>query len=129
MEDLAEKDATEKSDAAREAFLAELALDSKKGVKGGNDNLRHTQEKTKDKKKNKEYRKAKDTKVFNCVCLVIFFLVGVVNMYVTIHEDILIFNIFFSLLLQGNGVSDEHMHHDETAERYVSLFLMCILFN
>lgn len=95
MEDLAEKDATEKSDAAREAFLAELALDSKKGVKGGNDNLRHTQEKTKDKKKNKEYRKAKDTKVFNCVCLVVFFLVGVVNMYVTIHEDMLMFNIFF----------------------------------
>ncbi|KAF2316004.1 hypothetical protein GH714_040799 [Hevea brasiliensis] len=30
LEDLAEKDATEKSDAAREAFLAELALDSKK---------------------------------------------------------------------------------------------------
>ncbi|KAM5570640.1 hypothetical protein ABKV19_011338 [Rosa sericea] len=79
LEDLAEKDATEKSDAAREAFLAELALDSKKGVKGGNDNLRHTQEKAKDKKKNKEYRKAKDTK--------------------------------------GTGVSDEHMHHDESAER------------
>ncbi|XP_050376069.1 uncharacterized protein LOC126793558 isoform X2 [Argentina anserina] len=79
LEDLAEKDATEKSDAAREAFLAELALDSKKGVKGGNDNLRHTQEKSKDKKKNKEYRKAKDTK--------------------------------------GNGVSEEHMHHDESTER------------
>nr|XP_011464559.1 PREDICTED: uncharacterized protein LOC101311291 isoform X2 [Fragaria vesca subsp. vesca] len=78
LEDLAEKDATEKSDAAREAFLAELALDSKKGVKGGNDNARHTQEKVKDKKKNKEYRKAKDTK--------------------------------------GNGLSDEHMHHDESAE-------------
>ncbi|KAM7272212.1 hypothetical protein ACFE04_026875 [Oxalis oulophora] len=44
LEDLAEKDATEKSDAAREAFLAELALDSKK-------------EKTKDKKKNKEHKK------------------------------------------------------------------------
>ena len=63
MEDLAEKDATEKSDAAREAFLAELALDSKKDVRGGNDNSRHTQEKTKDKKKNKDYRKAKDSKV------------------------------------------------------------------
>ncbi|KAM1026094.1 hypothetical protein ACFX13_039776 [Malus domestica] len=62
LEDLAEKDATEKSDAAREAFLAELALDSKKGVRGENDNLRHTQEKTKDKKKNKEFRKAKDSK-------------------------------------------------------------------
>lgn len=63
MEDLAERDATEKSDAAREAFLAELALDSKKAVRGGNDSLRHTQEKTKDKKKNKEYKKAKDSKV------------------------------------------------------------------
>ncbi|PQQ08494.1 uncharacterized protein Pyn_19297 [Prunus yedoensis var. nudiflora] len=78
LEDLAERDATEKSDAAREAFLAELALDSKKAVRGGNDSLRHTQEKTKDKKKNKEYKKAKDSKV--------------------------------------NGVSDEHMHHDETSE-------------
>lgn len=67
MEDLAEKDATEKSDAAREAFLAELALDSKKVARGGNDNSRHTQEKTKDKKKNKEYRKAKDSKV-SIVC-------------------------------------------------------------
>nr|XP_023905859.1 uncharacterized protein LOC112017633 isoform X2 [Quercus suber] len=62
LEDLAEKDATEKSDAAREAFLAELALDSKKSVRGGNDNSRHTHEKTKDKRKNKEYRKSKDSK-------------------------------------------------------------------
>lgn len=62
LEDLAEKDATEKSDAAREAFLAELALDSKKGG-GGSDNARHMHEKAKDKKKNKEYRKAKDSKV------------------------------------------------------------------
>ncbi|KAF3437790.1 hypothetical protein FNV43_RR20546 [Rhamnella rubrinervis] len=62
LEDLAEKDATEKSDAAREAFLAELALDSKKGVRGGNDNSRHAQEKSKDKKKNREYKKAKDSK-------------------------------------------------------------------
>lgn len=62
LEDLAEKDATEKSDAAREAFLAELALDSKKSVRGGSDNSRHTHEKIKDKKKNKEYRKTKDSK-------------------------------------------------------------------
>lgn len=64
LEDLAEKDATEKSDAAREAFLAELALDSKKSVRGGSDNSRHTHEKTKDKRKNKEYRKSKDSKVY-----------------------------------------------------------------
>ncbi|XP_057443061.1 uncharacterized protein LOC130734595 isoform X2 [Lotus japonicus] len=59
LEDLAEKDATEKSDAAREAFLAELALDSKKIVKGGSENTRHL-EKTKDRKKNKDHRKARD---------------------------------------------------------------------
>ncbi|KAL5544361.1 hypothetical protein UlMin_008145 [Ulmus minor] len=64
LEDLAEKDATEKSDAARDEILAaELDLESKKGVKGGNDNSRRTQDKPKDKKKNKDYRKAKDSKV------------------------------------------------------------------
>ncbi|XVE54864.1 hypothetical protein DITRI_Ditri03aG0116900 [Diplodiscus trichospermus] len=63
LEDLAEKDATEKSDAAREAFLAELARDSKKGVQGASDNSRHSQERSKDKKKSKEFRKSKDSKV------------------------------------------------------------------
>ncbi|KAJ0106477.1 hypothetical protein Patl1_17879 [Pistacia atlantica] len=62
LEDLAEKDATEKSDAAREAFLAELALDSKKGARGGSDNSKHTHDKTKDKKRNKDFRKTKDSK-------------------------------------------------------------------
>lgn len=62
MEDLAEKDAKEKSDAASEAFLAELALDSKKPVKGGSESTKHV-EKTKDKKKNKDHRKARDLKV------------------------------------------------------------------
>ena len=66
MEDLAEKDATEKSDAAREAFLAELALDTRKGSGGGSDNSKHAHEKTKDKKKNKEHRKTKDSKVRHC---------------------------------------------------------------
>ncbi|XP_027333611.1 uncharacterized protein LOC113848345 isoform X2 [Abrus precatorius] len=61
LEDLAEKDAREKSDAASEAFLAELALDSKKVVKGGSESTRHV-EKTKDKKKNKDHRKARDLK-------------------------------------------------------------------
>ncbi|CAH9140297.1 unnamed protein product [Cuscuta epithymum] len=59
---LAEKDATEKSDAAREAFLAELALDSEKNSGGGNDNLKHATEKTKAKKRNKDYRKRKGAK-------------------------------------------------------------------
>ena len=66
MEDLAEKYATEKSDAAREAFLAELALDTRKGSGGGSDNSKHAHEKTKDKKKNKEHRKTKDAKVRHC---------------------------------------------------------------
>ncbi|RDX64579.1 Inactive ubiquitin carboxyl-terminal hydrolase 54, partial [Mucuna pruriens] len=61
LEDLAEKDAREKSDAASEAFLAELALDSKKAVKGGSETTRHV-EKAKDKKKNKDHRKARDLK-------------------------------------------------------------------
>ncbi|PPR91316.1 hypothetical protein GOBAR_AA29373 [Gossypium barbadense] len=62
LEDMAEKDATEKSDAAREAFLAELARDAKKVARGGSGNSRHSQEKVKDKKKNKEFRKSKDSK-------------------------------------------------------------------
>ncbi|XP_004508792.1 uncharacterized protein [Cicer arietinum] len=61
LEDLAEKDAREKSDAAGEAFLAELALDSKKVGKGGNENTRHV-EKPKDKKKNKDHKKTRDLK-------------------------------------------------------------------
>ncbi|KAJ6888568.1 hypothetical protein NC652_029598 [Populus alba x Populus x berolinensis] len=63
LEDLAEKDATEKSNAAREAFLAELALDSKKGTQGRSDISRNTLEKGKDKRKNKEYKKTKELKV------------------------------------------------------------------
>ncbi|CAO2826742.1 unnamed protein product [Amaranthus hypochondriacus] len=62
LEDLAEKDATVKSDAAREAFLAELALDSKKGAGNGNDNSKSMQDKMKDKKKNKDFRRHKDIK-------------------------------------------------------------------
>ncbi|KAK4781982.1 hypothetical protein SAY86_016084 [Trapa natans] len=59
IEDLAEKDAIKKSDAAREAFLAELALDSSKGVRGGTDNTKHGIDKAKDKKRHKEHKKAK----------------------------------------------------------------------
>ncbi|XP_012839424.1 PREDICTED: uncharacterized protein LOC105959811 isoform X2 [Erythranthe guttata] len=64
LEDLAEKDAVEKSDAAREAILAELALDSKK-VSAGVDSSRHSHDRTKDKKKSKDNRKNKDSKVIN----------------------------------------------------------------
>jgi hypothetical protein len=63
LEALAEKDATEKSDAAREALLFELALDSKKEGRGRNDNSKHTLEKSKDKKKIKDTRKLKNLKV------------------------------------------------------------------
>ncbi|EPS61315.1 hypothetical protein M569_13482 [Genlisea aurea] len=62
LEDLAEKDAREKSDAAREAFLAELAQDSTKGTSIVIDNSKHVHEKVKDKKKHKESRKNKDMK-------------------------------------------------------------------
>ncbi|XP_068651792.1 uncharacterized protein [Aristolochia californica] len=67
LEDLVEKDAREKSDAAREAFLAELALDAKKYAYRGGDQSKQIQEKSKDKKKSKDYRKAKDSKVLNVV--------------------------------------------------------------
>lgn len=73
MEDLAEKDATEKSDAVREAFLAELALDSRKGNGGGSDHSKHAHEKTKEKKKNKEHKKMKDSKV-RFLCRAILFI-------------------------------------------------------
>ncbi|PIM97879.1 hypothetical protein CDL12_29644 [Handroanthus impetiginosus] len=65
LEELAEKDATEKSDAAREAFLAELARDSKRGGGTGVDNSKHMHEKTKDRKKSKENRKNRDPKATN----------------------------------------------------------------
>ncbi|XP_024013421.1 uncharacterized protein LOC18021057 isoform X2 [Eutrema salsugineum] len=61
LEALAEKDATEKSDAAREAFLVELALDSKDAGRR-NDNSKHSKEKSKDKKKIKDTKKLKDLK-------------------------------------------------------------------
>ncbi|KAI4329597.1 hypothetical protein MLD38_027967 [Melastoma candidum] len=62
LEDLAEKDATEKSDAAREALLAELVLDSKEITKGGTNNSKHVRGQTKDKKRHKDNRKVKDSK-------------------------------------------------------------------
>lgn len=67
MDDLAKEDATQKSDAAREAFLAELDLDSKKGIGRGTDTSRQLHEKSKEKemkKKNKDFRKTKDFKVW-----------------------------------------------------------------
>lgn len=63
LEDLAEKDATKKSDAASEAFLAELARDSKNSSGGGNGSSKHTHVKIKDKKKNKGNQKTKGSRV------------------------------------------------------------------
>ncbi|KAG8096003.1 hypothetical protein GUJ93_ZPchr0013g35327 [Zizania palustris] len=61
LEELVDKDAKERSDAAREAFLAELALDDKRNaIKGGATKQSH--EKPKDKRKMKESRKSKDLK-------------------------------------------------------------------
>ncbi|KAL5976677.1 hypothetical protein ACLOJK_021010 [Asimina triloba] len=63
LEDLVEKDATEKSDAAREAFLAELALDTKKNASRSGDHSKLMPDKSKEKKRNKDYKKLKDSKV------------------------------------------------------------------
>ena len=71
MEDLVDKDATEKSDAAREAFLAELALAEKKKINKGGDS-KQSQDKSKDKKRNKDNRKPKDIKVGTILSLLQF---------------------------------------------------------
>lgn len=63
-----DKAATEKSDAAREAFLAELELDEKKNIIREVES-RHAHEKLKDKKKSKDSRKSKDTKVVGSISL------------------------------------------------------------
>ncbi|XP_031488041.1 uncharacterized protein LOC116256043 isoform X2 [Nymphaea colorata] len=63
LEDLVEKDATEKSDAAREAFLAELARDAQKNSNKICDVSKQMHDKAKDRKKNKDYKKFKDLKV------------------------------------------------------------------
>lgn len=62
LEDLAKKDATKKSDAAREAFLAELARDSRKGG-AVIDGSKHVHERTRERKKSRENPKNKDQKV------------------------------------------------------------------
>ena len=59
---MVEKDAAEKSNAAVEALLSELALNEKNIEKGGND-ARKGQGKLKDKKKRKDHKKAKEFKV------------------------------------------------------------------
>lgn len=63
LEGEADKDALQKSDAAGEAILAELAQD-KKSPKGKElEILKQAREKSKDKKKVKDQKKSKDMKV------------------------------------------------------------------
>lgn len=62
LEDAAEKDALQKSDAVREAFLAELSRDENTTTERVPDSSRHLKDKSKDKKKSKEQRKSKDGK-------------------------------------------------------------------
>uniref|UniRef100_F6HV75 USP domain-containing protein n=1 Tax=Vitis vinifera TaxID=29760 RepID=F6HV75_VITVI len=62
LEDLTDKDATEKALAAEEALLADLALDAEKSVDRGDGKEKQTEKKSKNKKKNKYYRKSEDLK-------------------------------------------------------------------
>uniref|UniRef100_A0A0E0CVM8 USP domain-containing protein n=1 Tax=Oryza meridionalis TaxID=40149 RepID=A0A0E0CVM8_9ORYZ len=61
LEELVDKDARERSDAASEAFLAELALDAKRNANKVSD-TKQSNDKSKDKKKVKDSRKSKDLK-------------------------------------------------------------------
>ncbi|TVU48283.1 hypothetical protein EJB05_07913, partial [Eragrostis curvula] len=61
LEELVDKDAQERSDAAREAFLAELALDAKKNASKAVD-MKQSHDKSKDKKKLKDSRRSKELK-------------------------------------------------------------------
>lgn len=56
-----DKDAKARSDAAREAFLAELAKDDEKN----SSESKQLNEKSKEKKKSRDYRKSKSPKVVN----------------------------------------------------------------
>ena len=60
---MVDEDATKKSDAALEDLLSGLNLDAKKNTEKGGDDARHGQGKSKDKKKKKYHRKAKEFKV------------------------------------------------------------------
>nr|POF06610.1 hypothetical protein CFP56_17340 [Quercus suber] len=62
LEEMVDKDATKKSNAALEDLLSELNLDAKKNTEKGGDDARHGQGKSKDKKKKKYHRKAKEFK-------------------------------------------------------------------
>lgn len=63
VEEEADKDAMQKSGAAQEAFLAELAKDRKSPGSKDIESLKQTRDKTKEKKKVKDHKKLKDLKV------------------------------------------------------------------
>lgn len=63
LEGEAEKDAMQKSDAAREAFLAELAKDKKSSGSKELENVKQARGKAKEKRKPKDQKKSKDVKV------------------------------------------------------------------
>lgn len=107
-----DKDAMEKSDAAREAFLAELALDDKKNINRGVDHSKQIQEKSKDKKRNKDYKRVKDLKVLIMSGLVLFLFVRVTVTRNTFHM-LLNFLDFF----QGVGYNEQRLIHQDTAEQ------------
>ncbi|CAA2959784.1 uncharacterized protein LOC111371309 [Olea europaea var. sylvestris] len=65
LEAMAEKDATKKSDAAREVLLAELAVDSEQSFCGRLDNSKHMNKRMKDKKKSKKRMRNKDSKAID----------------------------------------------------------------
>lgn len=65
-----DKDARDRSDAAREAFLAELDLDAKKNASKGGD-MKPYNEKSKDKKKLKDSRRFRDIKVSDFDCSIL----------------------------------------------------------
>lgn len=68
VEEEADKDAMQKSDAAQEAFLAELAKDRKSPGSKDIESSKQTRDKTKEKKKVKDHKKLKDLKVCKLCC-------------------------------------------------------------
>jgi hypothetical protein len=80
LEELVDKDARERSDAASEAFLAELALDAKRNANKVSD-TKQSHDKSKDKKKVKDSRKSKDLKVSVLLNLIICVLLLLTNGY------------------------------------------------
>jgi hypothetical protein len=63
LEGEAEKDAMKKSDAAQEAFLAELAKDKKSSTTKESELSKQARDKAKDKKKLRDQKKPRDVKV------------------------------------------------------------------